>query len=881
MTALFLQGNSRDVLKNLPADYVHCAVTSPPYFGLRQYLGGEEIWDGDESCEHIWLDSSTPGNGGVGDYEVGRVGNAKVRTASHESRKLDICSKCGAWKGQLGAEPTPELFIRHLIQIMREVRRVLRPDGVFFINIGDSWAGGKGQSGGANPDYQASRNQSGVSINRECDQLTGQGKTRVLDDRRMLRANGIKPLDMVLIPEQLALATRADGWYVRSVLIWAKGVSLSDEYNGNPMPECLDPSTKVFVRTPDGWMRRVSLDDVAKMGEPYPEILSPSGWGKINRLWETDKSAMTLQVGKVERVICSPDHRFPISHDRRRLSTELKEASNIRFVGYSDYLLYKPIQQFCESKVSNWGKFNLNYDVGFVLGIYVAEGSCDNRFGSGIQISLGGHELKLRDKIAGILSTSGIGIHPEKGAGRECVFIFYDESFFRLVDAFVQGQAKTKRLTIDLLLNTSEKFRQGVLDGYLAGDGYERPAGGWSAASASVRLRDDVSTLASSLGIITSKGQQRSVSDIAPRLSVGHTLWTPYVNRGEKAGTDGVFCIPVRGRGATRQGSNTKRMIDIEVDGGVFLIGDGLITHNSVNGWRWERHKVKVGDNGRGKEAWRQGANATPQQDHDKSGNFQNSAVWRDCPGCPKCEKNGGYILRKGSWRPTDSYEHILMLTKTNHYFCDREAVLERGVYPAGESRAGGDGHKSLGAGSRTTEGLRNKDWNGNGGRNLRSVLMIPTIGYKGAHFAVYNPKLIEPLIKAATSEKGCCPKCGSPYARVLDKGDRLHIPRYPSDGRVRNSKMLVEPSWQSFNTIGWLPTCECGIQETEPCRVLDPFSGAGTTSLVCKRLGLDSIGIDTSAEYIRLAEARIVEDEQKRIDDQIKQLRREAKIKE
>jgi hypothetical protein len=81
-------------------------------------------------------------------------------------------------------------------------------------------------------------------------------------------------------------------------------------------------------------------------------------------------------------------------------------------------------------------------------------------------------------------------------------------------------------------------------------------------------------------------------------------------------------------------------------------------------------------------------------------------------------------------------------------------------------------------------------------------------------------------------------------------------------------------------STIGWLPTCQC--QDTGdpiPCRILDPFSGAGTTALVAERLGLDSIGIDTSAEYIALSEARLAEDEQKRVDEQIKQLRREAKL--
>jgi len=72
MTALFLQGNSRDVLKNFPADYFHCVMTSPPYFGLRSYRDGIEDW--------------------------------------------------GDWVGQLGGEPTPELYIQHLIQIMQEVR---------------------------------------------------------------------------------------------------------------------------------------------------------------------------------------------------------------------------------------------------------------------------------------------------------------------------------------------------------------------------------------------------------------------------------------------------------------------------------------------------------------------------------------------------------------------------------------------------------------------------------------------------------------------------------------------------------------------------------------------------------------------------------------
>jgi hypothetical protein len=75
---------------------------------------------------------------------------------------------------------------------------------------------------------------------------------------------------------------------------------------------------------------------------------------------------------------------------------------------------------------------------------------------------------------------------------------------------------------------------------------------------------------------------------------------------------------------------------------------------------------VKVGNRGRGGEKWRDNANIeSKQQKHAPDGSFLNDAVWQDCPGCEKCEPNGGLVLRRGSWRCTKSHEHILMLTKT------------------------------------------------------------------------------------------------------------------------------------------------------------------------------------------------------------------------
>ncbi len=200
-------------MSDLPDESIQCVVTSPPYWGLRKYAGLPDlIWGGDKDCQHEWIDSSLPQSGGVGDYEVGRVGDAKARSASHEAKISNTCSLCGAWKGAYGLEPSPEMYVQHTVEILREIKRVLRKDGVCFWNVGDSYWGGKGQSG------------QGVSLNKPYHQTGGQKQTRPTDGKHTI----IKPKDICLIPFRVALAAQEDGWWIRSVIIWKKP---------NPMPE--------------------------------------------------------------------------------------------------------------------------------------------------------------------------------------------------------------------------------------------------------------------------------------------------------------------------------------------------------------------------------------------------------------------------------------------------------------------------------------------------------------------------------------------------------------------------------------------------------------------------------------------------------------------
>lgn len=164
MTNQILHGDSLELLKTLPENSVDCVVTSPPYYGLRDY----------------------------------------------------------GYDGQMGLEKTPEEYVQNMVNVFREVRRVLKSNGTLWLNIGDSYAGG-----GNKNDTEGKK------------QKTSKGATWANNDNiAMLKANlkGYKTKDLIGIPWMLAFALRADGWYLRQDIIWHKP---------NPMPESVtDRCTK-------------------------------------------------------------------------------------------------------------------------------------------------------------------------------------------------------------------------------------------------------------------------------------------------------------------------------------------------------------------------------------------------------------------------------------------------------------------------------------------------------------------------------------------------------------------------------------------------------------------------------------------------------------
>jgi len=135
----------REGLKQLDDKSIDCVVTSPPYWSLRDY--GDKtctIWDGKADCEHEWGEEITiKMTGGTKSDKVKIKGKDNFQIFKNNS---NFCTKCGAWIGQLGLEPTFDLYITHLCDIFDEMKRVLKKTGTLWVNIGDTYNGSGGSS---------------------------------------------------------------------------------------------------------------------------------------------------------------------------------------------------------------------------------------------------------------------------------------------------------------------------------------------------------------------------------------------------------------------------------------------------------------------------------------------------------------------------------------------------------------------------------------------------------------------------------------------------------------------------------------------------------------------------------------------------------------
>ena len=740
-TNQIIQGDALEVLKTFPEKSINMLMTSPPYFNQRDY--------------------------GI--------------------------------KEQLGLEKTPEDYVNKLCNIFDQVKRVLRDDGTCWVNISDCYGGFQGKNAGY-PDRKQEK--------AEVPQIKRSPKTAK---------------SLLCVPEMFLLEMVKRGWLIRNKIIWHKN---------NVMPSCLDSKTKVFIKRDK--IKQIEIKDI-KIGDL---ILSPTGWKKVKNKWKIKKTKTKLQIGNIGKIIVSNDHRFAISHDKRRQKINHIKVDKIRTKNkkgnYNDYFIFKNMKNFFNNvninkidiikddsltwfvdikdikekfevkspsnfarkigdkslrkvkynstwsyasdthnelrrgriktyKVQNYNfnkirisnsyikenrYYKLDYDLGWLLGLYTAEGGFNQLRGFQGKITLNKKEKDISEKFKKIFKKKfGHPIQKEYTKKNYRSVLFTSGSLYSLCkNIFIKGKCKNKSLKINNFLNSPTEFREGFVKGYFDGDGHTTKDKK-VVASASEQLIKDAQLILATLGKLYSTKNVKQYDKRNGKIYKSSWLWSnSYLNFNEN---DLAYSRLI---GKKREKKEIE-MIDIEVEDGLFLIENGLISHNSA----------------------------------------------RD--------------------RFTIDYEMLYFFVKQKKYYFEQQfepiktKTLERNKYGWDGAKVGSHSSKRnpgsfvskmppIGwkkhVGSKENP---NPTYSGNQpewreyGRNKRTVWNINTKPSKVKHFAIYPEKLIETPIKA-----------GCPFGGI----------------------------------------------------VLDPFFGSGTTGLVALKQNKKFIGIELNKEYIEIAKKRL-----------------------
>jgi DNA modification methylase len=287
---------------------------------------------------------------------------------------------------------------------------------------------------------------------------------------------------------------------------------------------------------------------------------------------------------------------------------------------------------------------------------------------------------------------------------------------------------------------------------------------------------------------------------------------------------------------------------------------------SSVSGWAWRRCRVKV------KAGWTKETHPSVNGvcGDIKAGTTSEApkAQWSDCPGCKRCTATGGYVLRKGSWRPTSAWEPVLMLAKSPGYFCDAIAVQQ----PAAAATISRNEYTRILDDPDEQFAVRHDHETELTTANPRDVWTIGAEPLREKHYAAFPTELVRRCLLAGTSSKGYCPACGMPWVRMIQATPVPHPgPRSAEAAQARDDGAGLARGGNQSNgsaslgpdikTLGWRPSCNCpGELPPRPGLVLDPFCGSGRTGLTAQQLGLDFVGCELNPDYAEMSRRLLYE---------------------
>ena len=803
-SALLYYGQDvRETLRQLPDASVHMACCSPPYFNLRDY-------------------------------------------------KVD---------GQIGLEDSPEEYVKAIVEVMQAVRRVLRDDGTLWVNLGDS-------VGNESPllyRHQGCIYSSTMGI--LCDTWIANNPDRVRiqpDGTEILYLDDADQIQ-VLSASGLQYSEKVSPGGVAGCVSWHSVSSLIRKPARKPMVSSKIGNRRIVTTTDHAFITpsgksappRVGLKGVLTTGVPTespdtPYILLsakdiPGAFLSSPAIRECLSNDFSRCLNAARQLHMHPTSAYTW---RKRNRVPLAIAQCLGLHNSPEVYLSAKTHPKTQIPV----KFPLTDEVLTLLGLWVGDGSYDS---SGLGISAGFQGPPrlvadfFRDSFGCSVSeaSDGVTLRLTSITLKHCLRSL----------GFI-GQSHTKSIP-NWVFNLSRRQIGVFLSGYLYADGHFHHEDGHcqiSFCTVSADLIRHLKDLFLLCGYEVRHQDPKSMGGYKGRRQhhVGYMRVAQIPRWMADFGFGGVknsnIHAPRRGLGNISIVGITEVIpveykhpwvYDISVPDTENFVCDGVVLHNSyavngvyINAWA-QKEENKDKDNLHSNDPGRyKDCKAV------RGGEWNIKA--KDLMGIPwrvafALQADGWYLRSDIIWakrnplpesitdRPTKSHEYVFLFAKQPRYFYDYEGVKE----PSGSASSGNIKRKEAterGCPHAGTDG--NIPWEGST-RNRRSVWPISLQPYKEAHFATWPEELVNIMIRAGSSEKGCCPHCGAPWERVTEESG-----------------------------VKWAPTCDCPEHMPVPCTVLDPFSGSATTGKVAWQLGRNYIGIDINSEYLSLAQGRLLE---------------------
>jgi len=597
--------------------------------------------------------------------------------------------------------------------------------------------------------------------------------------------------------ERFALAAQRDGWYVRSHIVW-----------------CLSGGTHLYVKGQKGVMPMM-LKDMVRLDPTTIQLWTGKKWTNVLGWSEADsrEDGIEIELRSGERIGSTGHHQWPVERKGLVTTSDLEVGDVITSCQLPDIETEDP-----------WCDLLPSTEIGRFVGDYLADGCIYKN-----TISIATHVRKkeriewITDFAARFGATAPFYKSKENGG----TISIASKVLTAIVRTYIAGKdAKTKHLTT-AAWQRDDQFLSSLFGAYLDADGHfdevnNRYRLGFTR---NYGLARDLRTMGARLGYRVRIKPSHSVNTTT---GIRHESFRGEVrlswNSGHPSSTDNGEIVKIRKSRARKFWH-----IGVEDDSGLFALASGVLTHNSKTA-------------------------AMPESATD---------------------------------RPSSAHETIWLLTKAPRYYYDNHAVRVPTVTGAPRGEHNPEDHATRNLRNVWTINPKPSNWDFCTGcgtlyvgpeRNRITKTEDNRICPKchrdnawTAHFASWPPKLAERMIRLGSSERGRCRECKTPWKRVVEKTargwmDREHKDHERLEGGAGQRKGGFDsgghPIGVDIVTTGWTPSCSCAAgTATEPCVVLDPFLGSGTTGIVAERLGRRWVGCDLSADYCRIAAARVTRD--------------------